>query len=199
MSSKIFCTFIVFFFFQATVTQMQVHLLLSQRSLRLSLILFILCSLFSSSAVISNILSSTSLIHCSASVILLLNLSTVFLISVIVFFVSVCFLFISCRSLLSVLNQPCIFSILFSKFWIIFTIFTLNSFSGSFPLFSLFIWSCGCLPCSFTHKIFLYLFILSSFSWICIFLSSGQRFQPVLTWFSARSSASEDVFFMHLW
>ena len=122
---------------------------------------FFLFSLSNSSAVISTFLSSTLLIHSSASVILLLILSTVFLNSVIVFFVTVCFFFISCRSLLSVLNYSCIFSILFSRFWIIFIIFTLNSFSGSLPLSSLFIWSCGCLPCSFIHKIFLYLFILS--------------------------------------
>ena len=50
---------------------MLVHLILSQRFLRLSSILFILFPLFCSSAVISIILSSSSLIHSSASVILL--------------------------------------------------------------------------------------------------------------------------------
>ena len=45
---------------------------LSQRSLKLSSILFILFSLFCSSAVISTILTSSSLIHSSASVIVLL-------------------------------------------------------------------------------------------------------------------------------
>ena len=124
---------------------------------------FILLSLSNSSALISTFLSFTLLIHSSASVILLLILSTVFLNSVIVFFVTVFFFFISCRSLLSVLNYSCIS--LFSRFWIIFIIFTLNSFSCSLPLSSLFIWSCGCLPCSFIHKIFLYLFILSHLHW----------------------------------
>ena len=51
---------------------MLVHLLLSQRSLRPSSILFILISLFCSVVVISTILSSRSLICSSASVIVLL-------------------------------------------------------------------------------------------------------------------------------
>ena len=72
------------------VTQMFVHLVLSQRSLRLSSVLFILFSLFFSSAVISTILSYSSLIHTSASVILLLIPSRVFFFSVIVLFISVC-------------------------------------------------------------------------------------------------------------
>ena len=46
---------------RAPIIQMLVHLMLSQRSLRLSSILFILFSLFCSSAVISIILSSSSL------------------------------------------------------------------------------------------------------------------------------------------
>ena len=62
----------------------------------------------------------------------------VFLISVIVLFITVCLLFSSSRSLL---NVSCIFSILFLRFWIIFTIITLNSFSGSLPISSSFpIW-----------------------------------------------------------
>ena len=58
---------------------------LVQRSLRLSSVLFILFTLFCSPEVISTILSSSSLI-CSASDILLLTPSRVFLISEIVFF-----------------------------------------------------------------------------------------------------------------
>ena len=54
------------------------HLILFQRSLRLSSILFILFPLFCSSAVICTILSSNSFIHSSASVILLLTPSRVF-------------------------------------------------------------------------------------------------------------------------
>ena len=64
------------FFFSSSsgtpVSQMLVCLILSQRSLRLSSILFIIFPLYCSSAVISTILSSSSLIHSSASVIPLL-------------------------------------------------------------------------------------------------------------------------------
>ena len=70
-----------FFFFSSSGTpiiRMLVHLILSQRSLRLSLILFILFSLFSSAVVISTILPSRSLTRSSASVILLLIPSRVF-------------------------------------------------------------------------------------------------------------------------
>ena len=48
------------------IIQMLVYLMLPQRSLRLSSILFILSSLFCSSAVISTNLSSSSLFHSSA-------------------------------------------------------------------------------------------------------------------------------------
>ena len=74
------------------IIQTLVYLILSQRYLRLSSVLFILFTLFCSSEVISTILSSSSLI-CSASDILLLIPSRVFLISVIVLFVSVCLFF----------------------------------------------------------------------------------------------------------
>ena len=56
----------------APIIRILVHLMLSQRSVRLSSILFILFSLFCSVVIISTILSSRSLIHSSASVILLL-------------------------------------------------------------------------------------------------------------------------------
>ena len=76
-------------FFYSSVW-MLVCLILSQRSLRLSSVLFILFTLFCSSEVISTTLSSSSLICSSVSDILLLIPSRVFLISIIVFFVSVC-------------------------------------------------------------------------------------------------------------
>ena len=114
------------------------RLILSQRSLRLSSVLFILFTLFCSSEIISTILSSSSLIRSSASDILLLipsrvfclenprdgrawwaaiygvaksqtqlkrlssssSSSRVFLISVIVLFISECLFFNSSRSLL---------------------------------------------------------------------------------------------------
>ena len=81
------------FFFSSSsgrpIIWMLVCLILSQRSLRPSSVLSILFALFCSSEVISTILSSSSLIH-SASDILLLIPSRVFLISIIVLFVSVC-------------------------------------------------------------------------------------------------------------
>ena len=53
-------------------------------------------------------------------------------------FVSVYLFFNSSRSLLI---DSCIFSILFSRFLIIFTIIILNSFSGNFPISTSFIWT----------------------------------------------------------
>ena len=112
-----------FFFCSSSGTpiiQMLVSLILSQRSLRLSSVLFIIFSLFCSSEVISTNISSSSLIRSSALDILLVIPSRVFLISVIVLLVSVCLFFNSSRSLLI---DYCIFSILFSRFLIIFIYF----------------------------------------------------------------------------
>ena len=78
-------------------------------------------TIFCSSEVSSTILSPSSLIHSSASDILLLIPSRVFLILVIVLFVSVCLFFNSSRSLLI---HSCISSILFSRFLIIFTYYS---------------------------------------------------------------------------
>ena len=71
-------TFLVLFFSGTPVFRMLVHLMLSQRSLRLSSFLFILFSLF------------YSLICSSPSVILLLVPSNIFFISVIVLFIADC-------------------------------------------------------------------------------------------------------------
>ena len=87
---------------------MLVCLMLSHRSLRLSsFFFFILFSIFYSIAVISTILSSRSLSHSYASIILLLIPSSVLLISV-------CLFLSSSRSLANIL---CIFSILFLRSW----------------------------------------------------------------------------------
>ena len=110
-----------------------------------------------SDSFISTILSSNSLILSSASVILLLVPSRVFLISFIALLIIYWLFFISSRSLL---NPSCIFSILvsrlficnsilFLRFWIIFTIIIRNSFSGRFPISSSFVWFGGHLSCSF--------------------------------------------------
>ena len=131
--------------------------MLSQRSLRLSSVLFILFSLFCSAVVISTILSSRSLIRSSASVILLLITSRVFLILFIYFFIIAWFLYNSSRSLLNVF---CILSILFSRFWIIFSIIILNSFSGRLLISSSFVRSGVFLPCSFICCVFFCLLLL---------------------------------------
>ena len=102
--SNIFsCPFFLSYSSGTPLIQMLVHLILSHRSLKLSSVLFILFTLFCSSEVISTILSSSSPICSSASYILLLIPSRVFLISVIVLFVSVCLFFNSSRSLLTIL------------------------------------------------------------------------------------------------
>ena len=60
----------------------------------------------------------------------------------------------------SLLNVSYIFSILFPRFWIIFAIITLNSFSGRLPISFSFVWSGEFLPCSFICCVFLCLLIL---------------------------------------
>ena len=96
--SKIFSYPFFFSSFSGTpIIQMLVLLILSQTSLRLPLVLFILFTLFYSSEVISTFLSSSSLICSTASDILLSIPSRVFLISVIVLFVSACLFFNSSK------------------------------------------------------------------------------------------------------
>ena len=156
-NSKLFKNFLTPCLFYSSssgtpVIQMLVHLILSQRSLRLSSVLFILFTLFCSSEVISTILSSSSLINSSASDILILIPSRVFLISVIVLFFSVCLV---CNSSRSLLIYSCIFSIWFSRFLIIFTTMILNSFSGTLPISSSCIWTSVFLICSFIYAVFL--------------------------------------------
>ena len=133
------------------------HLTLSQRFLRLSS--FLLFFFFPFSYLLHfhySIFHLTYPIFCS--VILLLVPSRLLLISVIALFIIDRLFFIYSRSLL---NISCIFSILvsslficnsilFSRFWIIFTIIILNSFSGRPPISSSFVWFAGHLSCSFT-------------------------------------------------
>ena len=109
------------------------------------------------------------------SVILLLIPSREFSISFIVLFFIVCLLFISSRSLS---NVSCIFSILFPRFWIIFTIISLSSFSGRLPISSSFVWSGGFYPCSIICCLFLCFLIL--FNLLCL----GSPFR----WLQVRSS-----------
>ena len=73
----------------------------------------------------------------------------------IMLFVSAYLFFNSSRSLLI---DSCIFSILFSRFLIIFII--VNYFPGSLPIFSSFIWTSVFLVCSFICVVFLCLSII---------------------------------------
>ena len=128
--------------------QMLGHLTLTHRSLRLCWFLLIRFSFFLSDSFISTTLSSPSLILSSASIFYYLFPQECFLISFIALFVIYWLIFISYRSLL---NLSCIFSILvsrlficnsilFSRFWIIFTIIW-NSLSGRSPVFCLVWWA----------------------------------------------------------
>ena len=64
-------------------------------------------------------------------------------------------------------------SILFSRFWIIFTITIWNSLSGRFPISSSFVWFGGHLSCSFICWVFLCLFLLFILLFGVAFLYSG--------------------------
>ena len=55
---------------------------------------------------------------------------------------------------------------MFSRFWIIFAVIILNSFSGRLPVSSFFVWFGGHLSCFFTCWVFLSLFIL--FRLLCL-------------------------------
>ena len=143
------------------ITQILVHFILSQMSLRLASVLFILFSLFCSSEIISNILSFRSLIRSSTSNIQLLIPSRIFLISVIVF-VSVCVLFNSSRSLLIVLHFLHFVFKLFDNLYYHYSEF----FSGSLPISSSFIWTSVFLVYSFIYAVFLCLF--SIFNLLCL-------------------------------
>ena len=90
-----------------------------------------------------------------------------FVISVIVLFISVYLFFNSSRFFLDI---SCIFSIfasiLFPRSSIIFTVIILNCFSGRFPISTSFSYFSGVLSCSFIWYIALCLFILSFFLWM---------------------------------
>ena len=133
-------TLLILFIFSLLITgtsvmRMLICLMLSQRSLKLSSFLFILLLKFCFMAVISTILSSSSLTYSSASFIMLLICSSVLFIAVSVLFILVCLFFSSSRSLL---NSSCIFwvcaSVLYLRSWISFTVSSPNSFLGWFPI-----------------------------------------------------------------
>ena len=138
ISSKIFSYPFFFSYYSGTpIIRMLVCLIWSQRSLRLSSVLFILFTLFCSSEVISTILSSSSQIRSFASGILLLIPSRVFLISVIVLFVSVCLFFNYSRSFVNWFFHFLHF--VFKAFDHLYYHF--EFLSGSLPISSSFIWT----------------------------------------------------------
>ena len=141
--------------------------MLSQRFLRLSSFLNLFFFILLCFSCFQH-LSSSSLVHSSASITLLLFPSSVFFVLVIVLFIVDCLFHNSFKSLL---NTACIFlnlclksihvSILFSRFLMIFTVIILNSLSGGLSNSSSFVEASRLLPCSF-YYIFLCLFILFS-------------------------------------
>ena len=96
ISSNIFSDLLSYSSSGTPIIQMLVCLILSQRSLRQSSFPSIPFSLFCSLAVISTILSSSSLVYSSFSVILLLIPSSIFFIAFTVLFIIVCLFFSSC-------------------------------------------------------------------------------------------------------
>ena len=148
------------------------HLTLSQRSLRFSSFLLIIFYFFLSASFISTILSSNSLILLSLSYSTVGSLQSAFDLSNCIihywltlissrFLLNISWIFSILVSNLFIYN-----SILFSRFWIIFTIIIVNSFSSRLPISSSFVWFGGRLSCSFTCWIFLCFFIL--FRLLCL-------------------------------
>ena len=139
ISSKIFSYPFFFPFYSGTpIIQILVHLMLSQSIWDCPQFFSKFPPLFCSLAVISIILSSSSLIHSFASAILLLIPSSVFFFFISIFVLFICLFFSPSRSLVNISYIFLIcYSILFLRFWIIFIIIILNSLSGrlciSFP------------------------------------------------------------------
>ena len=136
----------------------------SQSSLRPTSFLFHLFSPFGSTSVISPSLSSTSLIHSSASYILLLVASDESLLSAIAFCIFACLSFKSCTSLRNVCCNLSIFaSSLFPVSYIIFTIISLKSFFWRLIIYTSLICLSGVFSCSLVWGIVLCLFIFIGF------------------------------------
>lgn len=110
--------------------------------------------------------------------------SNLFLISIILLFIINCLLLSASKRFI---NISCAFSIhssslfiyastLISKFWIIFTIITLNCFSGSLHNSSPFVWSCGFLSCSFSAACFsVFVIAIRLIYSVCGLLSTGWK------------------------
>ena len=138
---------------------MLVHFILSQKSLILSSLLFILFPLSCSKAVISTILSSSSLLCSSSSLTLLLIPSSV------IFHFNYCIIITVCSlDLFFVKHFLYLLGLFFSlRSWIIFTIIILNSFLGRLPISISLSCSSRVIACSFVWNIILCHLILSNF------------------------------------
>ena len=119
--------------------QILINMIVFQRSLKLSLFFFFFC-FFCSVTVIYTILSSSSLIQKNESFSLysvLLIPSSVFFISIIVFFYLCSVAFLFSNFLLTTLKFLLLVSISpLPTSWIIFMIMTLNSFIGKLPIYT---------------------------------------------------------------
>ena len=100
--------------------------------------------------------------------------------------VSVCLIIIFSMffaTVLIVLIASWIFSILFSRLWNIFIVIILNCFPGSFPISSLFTWSCVFLVCYFICAILLCLFSFFLNIVFGISFSQSLRLKSIFFWF----------------
>jgi len=130
----------------------------------------------------TNCLSSRSLTHSSVTIILLID----YFYSIFNFsnYVHLCLFFISSRSLSNILIDFCTFFILFLRFWIMFTIIILNSFSDSLPNSSLFGFVNFYLFLLFAQYFYLlpFLFIYFSSNLLCLrsLFSRRQDFKAII-------------------
>ena len=170
MSSNIFSgPFSLFSPSGTPIMWMLVHLILSQRCLKLSSFIFFL--LFRGSDFYHSVFQLTYLFFC---LIYSVILSSMFFISIIVLFNSVFLFFISSSSLLNISHVLWVCaSIIFPWSCIIFTIITLNSYLCRLPISNSFSCSSGVLSCSFIWNIFLCCLILTSVFVVFVLQAAG--------------------------
>jgi len=130
----------------------------------------------------TNCLSSCSLTHSSVTIILLID----YFYSIFNFsnYVHLCLFFISSRSLSNILIDFCTFFILFLRFWIMFTIIILNSFSDSLPNSSLF---------GFVN-FYLFFFICTIFLFTSFFIYFSSNLLCLRSLFSRRQDFKAIIF-----
>ena len=159
--------------------------MLSQRSLRLSTFLFIPFSTFCSTTVISTTVFQLTYLFFS----LIYSAVDSFYC---IFHLSYCIVHLFFKTCSSLLNISCILlvcaSILFLRYCILFTIITLNSFSGNMPISTSLSCSSVFLSWSFIWNIFLCHLIL--FKFLCLW-SAFLRLQDCISWFWCLPLVSE--------